>query len=176
MTIKGDESRLAHFEWNEEYDDWVNRFEAQVDITKIKGVQELYDALHDWLGVSKRGRMFPTQTQMDFFSEYYHLDNFPVSEYMSEYYEKQEGTAPQYHYRSGTFYNEETKEVSFRNRKTDKYEHYIGKETLINMRWSNKRGYSTYRKIVVIRDVRTNKILAWHKDITNEKYYGELKR
>jgi hypothetical protein len=177
MTLTGDKNKLSHYEWDEDYEDFINRFEEWIDIKKLKlgGVNELYDALHDWLGITKRGRLLPTQPQMDLFSEYFGVENFPVSEYMSDVYKKEQQLAPQFGYIHGTIYNEGTHEVEFRNRKTNKYEHYIGEEKELNIKYVNKRKNTvTFKKVIVIRDVRTKKILAWHKDVTNDKYLGNI--
>jgi hypothetical protein len=78
-------------------------------------------------------------------------------------------------YKSGTYYNEANKSVEFKNRKTGKYEHYIGEESIINMTWTSKKyGYTKYRRISVIRDTKTKKILAWHKDLMEDRHYGNI--
>jgi len=174
MSISGDANRLKNYEWNEDYDDWINRFEQVVDITKIKNADELYDELHNWLGVTKKGRLLPTQTQMNFFSEFYGVEHFPVSEYISQVYEKEEQIGPSYRYRSGTYYNEATSGVNFHNRRKDIYEYYTGEEITVNMMWTNREGYTKYRRVIMIRDVKSKKILAWHKDLTQDKYFGEV--
>lgn len=169
MTIEGKSENLSRYEWNEDYEDFINRFEEWIDIKDLKlgKVNDLYDALHDWLGITKRGKLLPTQNQMDFFSEYYGVENFPVSSYEEDVYKKEQEVAPQWGYTQGTIYNEGTKEAEFRNRRTDKYEHYMVEEKIFEFK---------NRRVVILRDTRTKKILAWHKDLTNDRYLGSLNK
>lgn len=167
MAIEGNKDRIVSYEWDEDYEDFINRFEEWVDIKslKISDINDLYAELHNWLGITKRGKLLPTQPQMNLFSEYYGLENFPVSAYESEIHEKERQVSPQFGYTQGTIYNEGTREVEYRNTRTNKYEHYIGEEKMFKFK---------NRTVIVIRDSKTKRILAWHKDITNDRYLGQV--
>jgi hypothetical protein len=148
--MKGSEDNIVHFEWNEEYQDFINRFESWVNPEEIKSPDDLYDRLHDWLGITKKGKSLPTQTQMDFFTEYYKQEYFDIVE--TEREEEGIGEAPLYEYKTGSLYNEFSHEFTYRNRKTEKYEHYMVVEREINFRLG---------KAVVFRDTKTGRILGW---------------
>lgn len=162
--IEGNSSNLVHYEWNEEYNDYINRFEDWVDIEKIKSIQDLYDELHEWLGVSKKGRLFPSQKQMDFFSEYYKQGYYDVrTEYVSE-----EPSEEAYEYKSGSYYSPVSGE--FRKFTPEKkYEVYSGFKTVSNMKFFGKY----VGRVEMIRDKKTGRILGWHRNLTKDIYYGK---
>lgn len=159
--IEGSEENIVHFEWNEDYQDFTNRFEAWVELRDIKmdSIQDLYDELSDWLGITKRGKKLPTQTQMDFFSEYYKQPYYDISSYEREVEAERVG-APMYEYRTGSLYNEGTRE--FRRKSEKGYEYHIAEEKMFHFKHGD---------YIILRDARTKRILAYHKDISG-KYLG----
>jgi hypothetical protein len=167
--MKGSSSNVVHFGWTEEYDDLINRFESYVDIEDIKTIDDLYEGLHDWLGVSKRdGSPLPNQKQMDLFSEYYEQPFYDVKAYERQVYAKEQ-EMPSWEYGKTRYYNPETKVFTKPVYGSDKriltFTHHTG---VIKTYHFNKRMID----VEVIVDKKTGKILAWHKDITHNKYYG----
>lgn len=160
--LEGNGENVSNFEWDLEYEDFTNRFEAWLEITdvKLQSIQDLYDNLHSWLGITKRGYSLPSQKQMDFFSEFYNQPYYDISSYEREQEEIMEG-APSYEFKSGSLYNEGTHEFA-RNVK-GQYEHYIAEERTFHFK---------YGDIVVLVDSKTKRILSHFKDISKNEYLG----
>jgi hypothetical protein len=165
---EGNSGNVVHFEWKEQYDDMINRFEDFIDIENIKTVDDLYKEMHDWLGITRTGRFLPSQKQMDLFSEYYEQPYYDVGAYERQVREvERKFTA--YEYSGNRHWNQETHEfIRPMKDKTGKiitYTHHYGVLDTISF---PKRGVD----IQVIRDKKFGYILAWHKDITHQKYLG----
>lgn len=159
--MHGDSSKVTNFEWDPEYQDFTNRFEGFVDIENIKTPQDLYDKLHDWLGITKKGRLLPTQKQMDFFSEYYGTQYYDIKEYEKEERAEQEDVVT-FEYKSGGMYNVYNK--VFAKRLPDRtYEAHEVEEVTYHLKYGNR---------TVLRDRKTKRILSHHYDETNKQYLG----
>jgi hypothetical protein len=162
--MQGDSENLVHFEWDPEYQDFTNRFEQWIDLRELKitSSTDLYDALHDWLGITKKGIMLPSQKQMDFFSEYFGSSYFDIS--AQERIEKEiEAEAPTYGYTCGHFYNTGTHVFRYYDARSDKTIIYTAEEKVYNFKYGRR---------IVLRDAKSKKILAHHIDLTTEKYLG----
>lgn len=103
----------------------------------------------------------PTQTQMDFFSEYYDTEFFDIVSFKREEEELSGGKKFIFEYKSGTLYNPDTHETQHKHKKTGKYSYHMSEEKDI---WLHGH------KVTVIRDTKTMRILAWHK--VDDNYLG----
>lgn len=140
---EGDPTNLRSFVWDDNYDNYVRRFEDFVNVDRLMTLDDLYMTLDEWLPEHQ-----PTQTQMDFFSEYFQFPYYEVPEEKWRYY---------FELRRGA-YNRDNREFGrYEDGKT-----YIVEEKVYHM-WYGDR--------VVLRDAQTKKILSFLKDPLTGHYY-----
>jgi hypothetical protein len=178
-TDEDDLPHLANFEWNEDYKDFKNRFEAWIGADKIKELKTedsraMYEVIHDWLGMSTRtGRIFPTQRQMDFFCEVYDKKYFDILEHRNM---EKEAEPLTWEYSRNRYYNETNK--SFMRTKEDKREYFETKEVHRTVslfgrgRTADGERIRVLHKRILIVDIKTNKVLAHKFDEDEGRYLG----
>jgi len=148
---------------DDEYDDFINRFEEWVELgeAEFDNEDELYDVLHDWLGIKKSGDWLPSQNQMDVFTRHFGFDEYSVMSRIDKE-ANIEAATPTWEFKNGSMYNEGTKEFAKRIDQHT-YEHYNTFE---------QTRHFTYGDRIVIVDEKTGKVLAHKYDLKNKKDLG----
>lgn len=148
MSIYGNPSNLIHFTWDRSYKDLIDRFEDEVNIKQITTNTDLHTELREWMGIGKKKLRLPRQGQMDFFSEYYDT---------SRYYVKKEEIHYLFTYRKTGSYNRNSGMFA-RSRDMKIFD---VEEILYKFKYGHR---------IVLRDIKTKRILAHHKDVETNEY------